>query len=136
VTGQRTGSRVLVVEDDPDIGRLLMLLLARAGLSPTLRTDGISGLAAVDEVGPDALVLDVGLPGMTGWEVLEQVRLPTATGGGRLPVLLLSAHAHETDRVRGLRLGADEFVFKPFRNSDLLRRLTLLLDGARGGSVP
>jgi DNA-binding response OmpR family regulator len=128
--------RVLVVEDDPDIGRLLMLLLSRAGLTGALRTDGVSGLAAVAEVDPDVLVLDVGLPGMSGWEVLEQVRMPVATGGRRLPVLLLSAHAHETDQARGLRLGADEFVFKPFRNSDLVSRLRLLLDGARRERSP
>lgn len=126
--GGRRG-RVLVVEDDPDIGLLIMVLLERAGLDGTLRTDGTSGLRAVAELRPDVLVLDIGLPGMTGWEVLEEVRSPTP-GGGRLPVLLLSAHAHEADRIRGLQLGADDFVFKPFRNADLLARLRLLLTGA------
>lgn len=121
-------ARVLVVEDDPDIGQLILLLLRRAGLVGTLRTDGPAGLAAVAELKPDLLVLDIGLPGMTGLEVLERVRAEDT--GGRLPVLLLSAHAHEVDRTRGLRLGADDFVLKPFRNAELLARLRALVPAA------
>ena len=115
---------VLVVEDDPDIGRLLLMLLRRAGLAGELRTDGASGLVAVAELRPDVLVLDVGLPILDGWEVLSRVR---AAPGPRLPVLLLSAHAQDSDRSRGLRLGADEFVLKPFDNDELVGRLTALL---------
>jgi DNA-binding response OmpR family regulator len=116
--------RVLVVEDDPDIGKLILLLLRRAGLSAELRTDGSAGLAAVRELRPDLLVLDVGLPVLDGWEVLSRVR---ASEGPRLPVLLLSAHAQETDRARGRRMGADDFVLKPFRNDELMSRLRTLL---------
>ena len=115
---------VLVVEDDPDIGKLIMLLLARAGIEGTLRTDGSSGLAAVAELRPDLVVLDVGLPVLDGWEVLARIR---AGDGPRLPVLLLSAHAQETDRNRGLGLGADHFMLKPFRNDELVARLRSLL---------
>ncbi|HST63637.1 MAG TPA: response regulator [Mycobacteriales bacterium] len=124
---------MLVVEDDPDIGKLILLLLTRAGLTGTLRTDGASGLAAVAELRPDLLVLDVGLPVLDGWQVLEQVR---AAEGPRLPVLLLSAHAQETDRTRGLRMGADAFVLKPFRNEELVARLRDLLpaDLPQGGA--
>lgn len=123
--------QVLVVEDDPDIGRLILLLLGRAGLAATLRTDGPAGLRAVTEQPPDLLVLDVGLPGMDGWEVLTRVRADgcLAAGGGRLPVLLLSAHAQAADQERGRELGADDFVLKPFRNADLLDRLGRLLPG-------
>ena len=120
--------RVLVVEDDPDIGRLLLVLLGRAGLDATLCTDGTSGLRGVTELSPDLLVLDVGLPGLDGWAVLERVRAADAAAGtGRLPVLLVSAHAQESDRNRGLALGADEFVLKPFANGDLLARVRGLL---------
>ena len=123
--------RVLVVEDDADIGRLILLLLRRAGLDGTLRTDGESGLRAVADLSPDLLVLDVGLPGIDGWEVLERIRADRRTAGGRrLPVLLLSAHAMEADRDRGRRLGADDMVLKPFRNADLVERLGRLLDPA------
>ena len=118
---------VLVVEDDPDIGRLILLLLARSGVGTTLRTDGAAGLAAVTERRPDLLVLDLGLPVLDGWTVLDRVR---ALPGPRLPVLLLSAHAQETDRNRGLRMGADEFVLKPFRNADLVARVRALLPAA------
>ena len=120
-------TRVLVVEDDPDIGRLILLLLERAGLAAELRTDGAAGLAAVAELRPDLLVLDVGLPILDGWAVLEAVRAAERAGPGRLPVLLLSAHAQENDRTRGLRLGADDFVLKPFRNDELMARLRGLL---------
>ena len=115
---------VLVVEDDPDIGKLIMLLLDRAGIDGTLHTDGAAGLAAATELRPDLLVLDVGLPVLDGWQVLERVR---AGDGPRLPVLLLSAHAQETDRNRGLRMGADAFMLKPFRNDELVARLHELL---------
>ena len=120
--------RVLVVEDDPDIGRLILLLLRRAGLHGTLRSDGDSGLRALAELHPDLLVLDIGLPGIDGWQVLEQIRAG-ATDAARLPVLLLSAHALEADRARGRELGADDFVLKPFRNADLMTRLSRLLPG-------
>lgn len=120
---------VLVVEDDPDIGKLILLLLSAAGVEATLRTDGAAGLAAVTELRPDLLVLDVGLPVLDGWEVLERVR----AGGGdgpRLPVLVLSAHAQEADRARGLAMGADGFVLKPFRNHELVAQLRALLPAA------
>jgi DNA-binding response OmpR family regulator len=124
--------RVLVVEDDPDIGKLILLLLRRAGLTAELRTDGSAGLAAVQELRPDLLVLDVGLPVLDGWEVLSRVR---ASEGPRLPVLLLSAHAEETDRARGQRMGADDFVLKPFRNDELMSRLRTLLPDGTGAST-
>jgi DNA-binding response OmpR family regulator len=84
----------------------------------------------VGELRPDLLVLDVGLPGVDGWEVLARIRDDDDGVGPRLPVLLLSAHAQETDRARGLRLGADEFVLKPFRTADLMGRLRALLAAA------
>ena len=130
--------RVLVVEDDPDIGRLILLLLRRAGLDGTLRSDGDSGLRAVAELRPDLLVLDIGLPGIDGWQVLERVRAGDtvpAPGAGRLPVLLLSAHAQEADRTRGRQMGADDFVLKPFHNADLMTRLSRLLPAAAPGGA-
>ncbi len=122
---------VLVVEDDPDIGKLIMLLLSRAGIDAVLRTDGSSGLAAVGELAPDLVVLDVGLPIMDGWQVLDAIR----AGGPRPPVLLLSAHAQQADRERGLAMGADGFVLKPFDNNALVARLRALLpaEPARDG---
>jgi DNA-binding response OmpR family regulator len=120
---------VLVVEDDPDIGKLILLLLTRAGIEGSLRTDGAAGLAALAELAPDLVVLDVGLPVLDGWQVLERIR---AGDGPRVPVLLLSAHAQESDQARGLRMGADGFVLKPFRNDDLVARLRSLLPAGAG----
>lgn len=123
-----SGPKVLVVEDDPDIGRLLLVLFRRAGLDVQLRTNGTDGLAGVGELAPDLLVMDVGLPGLDGWTVLSRIRAAEAEGGtARLPVMLVSAHAQESDRAHGLRLGADEVVLKPFSNDDLLDRVRRLL---------
>lgn len=123
-----TGARVLVVEDDQDIALLLLLLLRRAGLDVVLRTNGAEGLAGVGELAPDLLVMDVGLPVLDGWTVLSRIRsAEAAEGAPRLPVLLVSAHAQESDRAHGLRLGADEVVLKPFSNEDLLARVRRLL---------
>jgi DNA-binding response OmpR family regulator len=125
---------VLVVEDDPDIGKLILLLLSRAGIEAALRTDGPAGLAAVGQLRPDLVILDVGLPIMDGWQVLAAIRADGGDGP-RLPVLVLSAHAQESDRARALALGADGFVLKPFRNAALVAQLRALLpvDGAVGG---
>jgi DNA-binding response OmpR family regulator len=125
-----TAPRILVVEDDPDIGRLLLVLLRRDGLEVSLRTNGADGLAGIGELAPDLLLMDVGLPGLDGWTVLARIRAAEAAGGTpRLPVMLVSAHAQESDRAHGLRLGADEVVLKPFSNDDLLDRVRRLLPG-------
>ncbi|MBI1758593.1 MAG: response regulator transcription factor [Actinobacteria bacterium] len=115
-------TRLLVVEDDPDIALALRLLLDRSGYTVEHAADGRTGLRLVHEVRPDLLVLDIGLPVMDGWQVLERVR-----DISDLPILLLTAHGQETDKVRGLRGGADDYLTKPFTNSELLARVEALL---------
>ncbi len=115
-------TKVLIVEDEPDIAMALSLLLSRAGYDVTTAGDGRNGLRLVHQVRPDMLVLDIGLPVMDGWQVLERVR-----DISDVPVLLLTAHGQESDKVRGLRGGADDYLTKPFTNSELLARVEALL---------
>ncbi len=114
--------RILVVEDEPDIEAVLRLLFGAAGYDVACAPDGRAGLRLVHEARPDLLVLDVGLPGMDGWSVLERVR-----DIADLPVLLLSAHDLVSDKVRGLRAGADDYLTKPFSGTELLARVQALL---------
>ncbi|MDX6247412.1 MAG: hypothetical protein QOF10_772 [Kribbellaceae bacterium] len=115
-------SRVLVIEDDADIGLALGVLLRRSGYEVDHVKDGRAGLRAVHTLHPDLLVLDIGLRGMDGWQVLERVR-----DLSDLPILILSGHGQEADKVRGLRAGADDYLTKPFGNNELVARLEALL---------
>jgi DNA-binding response OmpR family regulator len=114
--------RVLVVEDEPDLRRTLDKVLTVAGFTVLLAADGRTGLRAVHAEKPDALVLDIGLPGLDGWQVLARVR-----DLSDVPVLLLTAHGTEADKVRGLRAGADDYLTKPYGNAELVARVQALL---------
>jgi DNA-binding response OmpR family regulator len=122
-------ARVLVIEDDPDTRRALQEVLTRGGLSVLHAADGRAGLRAVHAERPDAVVLDIGLPGMDGWQVLERLR-----DLSDLPVLLLTAHSAEAEKVRGLRAGADDYLTKPFGNAELVARVQAML--RRAGATP
>jgi DNA-binding response OmpR family regulator len=115
-------SRLLLVEDDPDISLALRLLFSRAGYEVGQAKDGRSGLREAYSSHPDLVILDVGLPEMDGWQVLERLR-----DVSDVPVLVLTAHGQETDKVRGLRSGADDYLTKPFANAELLARVEALL---------
>lgn len=119
--------RVLVVEDSTVIQRLISVCLRPAGVEVETRDDGPTGLDAALGNPPDLLILDVGLPRMDGWEVLERVRGDVRTKD--LKVLVLTAHAQEETRERADRGGADAFLTKPFRPDDLRTvALSLLRD--------
>ncbi len=123
--------RVLVVEDSAVIQRLISVCLRPAGFDVDTRADGPSGLQAALTDPPDLLILDVGLPRMDGWQVLERIRSDPATAS--LRVLVLTAHAQEETRQRADQGGADAFITKPFRPDDLRRVATQLLEGAPHG---
>jgi DNA-binding response OmpR family regulator len=121
-------SRLLVVEDDADIALALRLVLKRAGHEVQHAKDGREGLRAVHDLRPELILLDIGLPGLDGWQVLERVR-----DISDVPILMLTAHGQESEKVRGLRGGADDYLTKPFANSELLARVEALL--RRAGST-
>lgn len=120
------GHRVLVIEDDQGGRMLLRRLLERAGAESLEASNGPEGLRILYAQRPDLVVLDVGLPGLDGWHVLERVRELTD-----VPVLMLTGHTSEHERVRGLKGGADDYVSKPFDAQELLARIEALLRRAR-----
>ena len=117
-----TSPRVLVIEDDADIWRSLEILLQRAGYTPSWAADGIEGLNRFADDRPDMVVLDIGLPRLDGWTVLERLRHVSD-----VPVLLLTARGLENDKVRGLLSGADDYLTKPYGNDELVARVGSLL---------
>jgi DNA-binding response OmpR family regulator len=116
-----------VVEDDPDIAMALRLLLTRAGHEVAHAKDGRTGLRDAYTGRPELVILDIGLPGLDGWQVLERLR-----DVSDVPVLLLTAHGQESDKVRGLRGGADDYLTKPFTNAELVARVEALLRRSAG----
>ena len=127
------GNRILVVEDSAVIRRLIEVCLRPANLDIVMREDGPSGLAAALEGAPDLLVLDIGLPEMDGWEVLDRLRSDPKTRN--LPVLVLTAHAEEESRRRASEGGADSFVTKPFQPNDFRQEVLSLLASRTGNRV-
>jgi two-component system, OmpR family, response regulator MprA len=117
------GAAVLVVDDDAPIRRMLERTLAAEGYDVRAATDGGAALAAIERSAPDALVLDVAMPGLDGLAVCRRLRAK----GLALPILLLTARDAVHDRVAGLDAGADDYLVKPFAAEELLARLRALL---------
>jgi len=121
--------RVLVVDDDDDIRVLVATLLERIGAVVRQAPDGREGLREFHAWRPDLVILDINMPGMDGWNVLERIR-----DMSDVPVLMLTARGDELERVRGLHAGADDYVVKPFGKQELVARVQALLRRAsRGG---
>lgn len=115
-------SFILLVDDDAMLTEPLARALSEAGYDVAVAHDGQSGLKMALSRSPDAVVLDVMLPGMDGWEVCRAVRAASP-----VPILMLTALGEEVDRVLGLELGADDYLTKPFSTRELLARLRALL---------
>jgi len=115
--------KILVVEDEPKTGNYLKQGLTEAGFVVDLARDGNDGLHAAKTEDYDLIVLDIMLPGRDGWSVLQALR----ETGDTVPVLFLTARDQVDDRVRGLELGADDYLVKPFAFSELLARVRSLL---------
>lgn len=123
--------RVLIVEDEPDLLMSLLRAVRDEGYAADGAADGIEGLFKAENNDYDALLLDVMLPGMDGWELLRRLRLFKKT-----PVLMLTARDAVRDRVRGLDAGADDYLVKPFDLDELLARLRALIRRAASQSQP
>jgi two-component system response regulator MprA/two-component system response regulator TrcR len=119
----KSGTRILLVEDDRHISRLLELELGHRGIDVKCVYDGLSALPAVAEFAPDAIVLDILLPGMDGERVLRHLRQQ----GNATPVVMLTARDKPRDKVRNLDTGADDYLTKPFDVEELLARLRAVL---------
>lgn len=121
-------TRVLVVEDEPGIAGFIRRGLAFEGYAVEVAVDGPSALAQIRDNPPDAVVLDIMLPGIDGIEIARRVRRAEALAGGRsVPILMLTARDAVRDRVAGLEAGADDYLPKPFAFDELLARIRALL---------
>ena len=121
--------KILIVEDEPKAGDYLKQGLREAGYVVDLVTNGVDGLHHGLEGEHDLLILDVMLPGMDGWQVLSSLR----SQGRGMPVLFLTARDQVEDRVKGLELGADDYLVKPFSFAELLARVRTIMRRGRSG---
>jgi two-component system, OmpR family, phosphate regulon response regulator PhoB len=122
-------AHILIVEDEAALVELLRYNLEKEGYRVTIASDGEEGLTAVEESKPDLIILDWMLPLVSGLEVCRQIRRKAATRG--LPIIMLTARSEETDRVRGLEVGADDYITKPFSPSELMARVRAVLRRAQ-----
>jgi two-component system, OmpR family, KDP operon response regulator KdpE len=121
--------RILIADDDPQILRALRITLAARGYEVTVAADGTAALDAATRTHPDIVVLDLGMPGLTGVQVIEALR-----GWTQVPILVVSGRTESWDKVEALDAGADDYVTKPFAADELLARIRAL--GRRAPTAP
>ena len=118
---------ILIVEDDHNISELLRLYLEKEGYQATIAADGTQGIDLYRKLRPDLVLLDVMMPGVDGWGVLRAIRQDSQT-----PVIMLTAKGETTDKVSGLKQGADDYITKPFEMKEVLARIEAVLRRAAG----
>jgi two-component system alkaline phosphatase synthesis response regulator PhoP len=121
----RPPTRILVAEDDPDIGSLLDHYLRKAGFMATVVTSGREVMPQIKREAPDLVVLDLMLPGLDGLQVCRAIRADANVAA--IPIIMLTAKAEESDRIVGLELGADDYITKPFSPNEVVARVRALL---------
>ena len=126
-------TRILIVEDDPDIAELVARYLDKAGFSTERAASGREALQTIAARPPDLIMLDLMLPHVDGLEVCRLVRATEATAA--IPIIMLTARAEESERIVGLELGADDYLAKPFSPNELVARVRALLRRAQRGSA-
>lgn len=127
-----SGSRVLLIDDDAELCELVTQYMTARGFMVETRRDGETGLESAQSGGYSIVVLDVMLPGIDGFEVLRRLRNGPASD---LPVVMLTAHGDEVDRIVGLELGADDYLSKPFNPRELLARIHAILRRASASTA-
>ena len=116
------GKKVLLIDDDPDVGRLVELILGSMDLTVYQSYTGLDGLKKSYEIHPDLVILDIMMPGMSGFEVCERLREMSS-----VPILMLTALSSDKEMLRGFSVGVDDFVKKPFNKNELEARVRSLL---------
>ncbi|MBM4193376.1 MAG: response regulator transcription factor [Gemmatimonadetes bacterium] len=129
---QADAARILVVDDEPDIVALVVYHLAKAGYRVSSAANGADAVAVAKRERPALVVLDLMLPGMSGFDVLREIRADAGTR--EMAVIMLTARKDEPDRIQGLSLGADDYLTKPFSPQELILRVQAVL--RRTGSTP
>lgn len=123
---------VLVVDDEPNIVLSLEFLMRQSGFDVRVARDGDAALAAVEERVPDLILLDVMMPGRDGYEVCQTIRANPAWR--KVRIIMLTAKSREVEQEKGLALGADDYVTKPFSTRDLVEKVKLMLADGNGTS--
>lgn len=118
-------AHILIIEDDPSLSELLQYNLDNSGFKATVVSEGDEAINAIMEEEPDLVILDWMLPNLSGIEICRQIRQNSDTK--RLPVIMLTAKGEESERIRGLETGADDYVIKPFSPSELIARVKAVL---------
>ena len=118
---------ILIIDDDQDLARIVQLSLDQEGYQTVIATSGLEGLQEAYRVQPDLVILDIMMPGMDGWEVCRRLGEMS-----NVPILMLTAKGTEADIVKGLQIGADDYLTKPFSVAELIARIQALL--RRAGS--
>jgi DNA-binding response OmpR family regulator len=121
------GHHVLLVEDEPNIIEAVRFILSRDGWRVSCHADGANAFGEIRRLQPDVVVLDVMLPGRSGFDILRDIRADALLQ--TLPVLMLTAKGQAKDRERANALGASHFMTKPFSNAEVLQRLRAMVDG-------
>jgi DNA-binding response OmpR family regulator len=121
---------VLIIDDDADLLHLLSLLFKKAGAQIFTACDGLEGISKLFTCNPDLIILDVMMPGANGFEVCQRLRQVSNT-----PIIMLTAHNHEREMLRGLEVGADDFLTKPFNPDVLLARAKTVLRRSANGNA-
>jgi len=116
------GERILIVEDEPAFAELIALWLERHGWRPVVAGDGLEALRVFEAEEPDLVLLDLALPSLDGWQILERIRRTS-----RVPILVVTARGSEAEKVRGLSAGADDYVTKPLSFPELVARVRAAL---------
>ena len=130
-----SGETILLIDDDATLRELLAAQLHTVGYHTCEAADGSIGLKLAAEAAPDLIVLDVMMPGMSGWDVCERLRAPSGAKS-RVPIILLTAKGEELDKLRGFRLGVDDYVTKPFSFAELVARVGAVLTRAQFAQTP
>jgi len=118
--------KILVIEDDPPTLRLVTCTLRQEGYQVLTATNGLTGIRKAQNENPDLVLLDVMLPGIDGFEICHRLRAETQTAG--LPIILVSAKAQEIDKTVGLKVGADDYISKPWQRSELTAKIADVLE--------
>jgi len=113
---------IMIVDDDPNIAKLIQLLLEKEGFDVTVQERGDDAVAAFQKNPPSLMLLDIMLPGMDGWQVCRAIRQTSS-----IPIIMLSAKDETFDKVLGLELGADDYITKPFEGKELVARVKAVL---------
>ena len=126
------GKRVLLIEDEPNIIEAIRFILSRDGWRVQVHSDGTTAVATIVASQPDVLVLDVMLPGKSGFDIMQELRAMPEMAA--LPVLMLTAKGQTRDRELAERYGVNRFMTKPFANAEVLQAVNALLAGAAGAA--